>query len=70
PGYFDAGQGGNYVLVGSDRPLDIAAIERKIANRAGSEVVVSDGSLDRFIAGASPLVDDFAPVDQMIDWRY
>ena len=70
PGYFDGSQGGNYVLVGSDRPLDVPAIEREIASRAGSEVVVSGDDLTRFIGGASPLVDDFAPVDQMIDWRY
>ncbi|HLE95564.1 MAG TPA: fused MFS/spermidine synthase [Acidimicrobiia bacterium] len=70
PGYFDGSQGGNYVLVGSDRPLDVPAIEREIASRGGSEVVVSGDDLTRFIGGASPLVDDFAPVDQMIDWRY
>lgn len=70
PGFFDGSQGGNYVLVGSDRPLDIAAIEGKIATRAGLEVVVTGDELDEFIGGASPLVDDFAPVDQMIDWRY
>jgi len=70
PGYFHGGEGGNYVLVGSNRPLDVAAIESKIASRAGSEVVVTGDDLTRFIDGASPLVDDFAPVDQMIDWRY
>jgi spermidine synthase len=70
PGYFEGSQGGNYVLVGSDGGLDIAGIEWKIASRAGSEVVVTGDELDRFIAGAAPLVDDFAPVDQMIDWRY
>ncbi|MEX1134828.1 MAG: fused MFS/spermidine synthase [Acidimicrobiia bacterium] len=70
PGYFDGSQGGNYVLVGSDQPLDVPAIEREIASRGGSEVVVSGDDLTRFIGGASPLVDDFAPVDQMIDWRY
>jgi spermidine synthase len=70
PGYFEGGQGGNYVLVGSDRPLDPVAIEARIATRAGPEVVVTGDALDRFIGDASPLVDDFAPVDQMIDWRY
>ncbi|MDP9494822.1 MAG: fused MFS/spermidine synthase [Actinomycetota bacterium] len=70
PAYFNAGQGGNYVLVGSHRPLDIVVIEAGIAARAGSEVVITDDSLSRFVGDASPLVDDFAPVDQMIDWRY
>lgn len=69
-GYFDGSQGGNYVLVGSNRPLDVAAIESKIAARVGSEVVITGHDLARFIGGATPLVDDFAPVDQMIDWRY
>jgi spermidine synthase len=70
PGYFDGSQGGNYVLVASNRPLDVPAIEWEIASRAGSEVVVSGDDLTRFIGGATSLVDDFAPVDQMIDWRY
>ena len=70
PGYFDGSQGGNYVLVGSNRPLDVAAIEVKIASRVGSEVVITGDDLARFVGDASPLVDDFAPVDQMIDWRY
>jgi len=70
PGYFDGSQGGNYVLVGSNRPLDIPAIESGILSRAGSEVLVTGDDLIRFIGDASPLVDDFAPVDQMIDWRY
>jgi spermidine synthase len=69
-GYFDGSQGGNYVLVGSNRPLDVAGIEIKIASRVGSEVVITGHDLARFIGGASALVDDFAPVDQMIDWRY
>jgi hypothetical protein len=33
-------------------------------------VVVTGDDLTRFIGGATSLVDDFAPVDQMIDWRY
>ena len=70
PGYFDGSQGGNYVLVASNRPLDVPAIEWEIASRAGSEVVVTGDDLTRFIRGARSLVDDFAPVDQMIDWRY
>jgi spermidine synthase len=70
PGYFDGSQGGNYVLVASNRPLDVPAIEWEIASRAGSEVVVTGDDLTRFIGGATSLVDDFAPVDQMIDWRY
>jgi spermidine synthase len=70
PGYFDGSQGGNYVLVASNRPLDVPAIEWEIASRAGSEVVVTGDDLTRFVGGATSLVDDFAPVDQMIDWRY
>ena len=71
PGYFAGGDdGGNFVLVGSDGPLDIPGIESEILSRVGSEIVVTGESLERFVGDAMPLRDDFAPVDQMIDWHY
>ncbi len=63
--YLRGVSGGNFVLVGSDRPLDVTAIEAAISARGGIEVVVAD--LSAFAGDARPLVDDFAPVDQMID---
>jgi spermidine synthase len=68
--YFDGTDGGNFVLVGSKGPLDITAIERQIVSRTGSEVVLTGGELDLFVGDARPLRDDFAPVDQMLDWHY
>ncbi len=68
--YFQGTDGGNFVLVGSKSPMDVSAIEREILSRTGSEVVVTGGALDLFVSGARALRDDFAPVDQMIDWRY
>lgn len=64
--YIVGSSGGNFVLVASDSPIDVAAIERTIASRGGSEVGISDGELEAFIDDARPLTDDFAPVDQMV----
>lgn len=56
--------GGNFVLVASHQPIDLTAIEARIGARGGTEVAVTG---DEFVGDARPLVDDFAPVDQMID---
>lgn len=64
--YIFGSEGGNYVLVGSDSPIDLAAIERTIRARDGTELGLTGNRLADFIAGAQPLVDDFAPVDQML----
>jgi len=67
PGDFLAGEaGGNFVLVGSDAPLDPAAVTERIASRDGAEEVLSGAGIDEFVAGARLLRDDFAPVDQLI----
>jgi spermidine synthase len=64
--YIDGSGGGNYVLVGSESPIDVAAIERTIQSRDGTERGFAGDRLAGFIDAAEPLVDDFAPVDQMI----
>jgi spermidine synthase len=66
PSYLDGDDGGNFVLVGSQRPIDIEAIERAVGRRGGGEVGISGGQLDRFVETAPVLTDDFAPVDQML----
>jgi len=58
--------GGNFVLVGSNGPIDIPGIESAIASRGGIEEGVGGAELPGFISGARPLTDDFAPVDQLI----
>jgi spermidine synthase len=58
--------GGNFVVVGSEAPLDAGAV-RAAAAGLGLEVAVVQGDrLEALIGGARPLVDDFAPVDQLL----
>ncbi len=66
--YISGSEGGNYVLVGSDSPIDMAAIGRTIQSRDGIERGYTGSRLTDFIDGAEPLVDDFAPVDQMLGY--
>jgi spermidine synthase len=65
PSYLAGNAGGNFVLVGSDQPIDLISLELAIAERSGLEAVVGD--LAAFAGGARPLRDDLAPVDQMLD---
>jgi spermidine synthase len=59
--------GGNFVMVGSDEPLDLAAIQARAVARGDDDVVVGDAAgLEAFVAGARVLTDDFAPVDQLL----
>ncbi len=66
PSYIDGTGGGNFVLVASEAPIDVAGIETVIRSRGGSERGITGNSLQDFIAGADVLTDDFAPVDQMV----
>jgi len=59
--------GGNFVLVGSNGPIDIPGVEAAVASRGGIEEGIGGAELSSFIAGARPLTDDFAPVDQLIN---
>jgi MFS family permease len=62
--YLAGEQGGNFVFVASPDPLDPEIIEEALAAAGHSESVVADvlGWAD----GAPRLIDDFAPVDQLI----
>jgi spermidine synthase len=64
--YLAGDQGGNFVLAGSDQPMDIERVETAIFSRGGIEEAVTGEELAGFIEGSRPLVDDFAPVDQML----
>ena len=66
PAVLDGRRGGNVVLVASVGPLDGQRIARAIADRRGEEVVLSGTAAQDFAAGASPLRDDWAPVDQWL----
>lgn len=64
--YFTGRRGGNYVLVGSDQPIDMERVRSALTARGGSEIGITGEELGRFIDDARPLIDDFAPVDQML----
>ncbi|HEU4895403.1 MAG TPA: fused MFS/spermidine synthase [Acidimicrobiia bacterium] len=66
PDYLTGVAGGNYILIAAQRPIDVGAIESAISRRSGAEIGITGGELVRFIDGADPLTDDFAPVDQML----
>ena len=66
PDYLYGDRGGNYVLVASDAALDAEVLGSRILDRGGSEIVLQGATLAAWIDGASPLIDDFAPVDQLI----
>jgi spermidine synthase len=66
PGYFTGHSGGNYVLVGSHDSIDMEAVSAALRARGGVEIGLSGTELARFVDGADPLTDDYAPVDQML----
>jgi hypothetical protein len=65
-GLIDNEEGGNVVVVASDRPLDAEAVQARIAARGGAEVVLSGPAAAGFADGAPVLTDDQAPVDQWL----
>ena len=59
-------EGGNFVLVESDAPIDAASITAANAARGDDDVVATDAQLDAFIGDVPVLTDDYAPVDQLL----
>ena len=66
PDYLASVRGGNFVLVASDSPLDLFALDAALRSRNSSSVILPDTDVARFIGDADVLSDDFAPVDQLI----
>ena len=62
-------EGGNHVLVASDTPIDLAGLERRLADRPDPQVAVGGRQLEQLVGGADVLTDDFAPVDQLLGRR-
>ena len=58
--------GSNHVLVGTSRAIDQAALGKRLATDGVNFPAIGGARLDRLIAGARPLDDDFAPVDQLL----
>ncbi len=63
------GRGGNHVVVASDQPLPIEAITQRNRARARDDVVTFGAALDALVGDADVLVDDRAPVDQLLTPR-
>jgi len=64
PNALSGAAGGNFVLLGSDRPVDAAAIRQRLAGRS---TLLSDPAAVQTFIGAGPvLTDDYAPVDQLL----
>ncbi|HEU5484209.1 MAG TPA: fused MFS/spermidine synthase, partial [Microlunatus sp.] len=63
-------QGGNLVVVASQRPVDAVALEQRLAQQGLDEWQVLDGAELIAWAGDAPvLTDDYAPVDQLLTPR-
>ncbi|WP_420802438.1 fused MFS/spermidine synthase [Streptomyces taklimakanensis] len=59
-------EGGNLVVLASDRPVDPRAIQEALdARRTGWKIATGD-DLASWIGDARPLTDDHAPVDQLL----
>jgi len=60
-------EGGNFVLFASDEPLDVEGLLARNAERGDDDAALSTPQeLERFVAGAPVLTDDYAPVDQLL----
>jgi spermidine synthase len=59
--------GGNIVVVGSDRPLPLQAVRSQLAKRAPELGLLAEaGEMASFAGDTRVLTDDFAPVDQLL----
>jgi hypothetical protein len=58
--------GGNFVLVASDAPIDVTAIQDAISARGGAERVITGEAARDFAGDVRTLRDEFAPVDQLL----
>ncbi len=58
--------GGNIVALGSDEPLDVAALRAALTERGLTWGVLDGADLDAWVGGAMVLTDDHAPVDQLL----
>jgi spermidine synthase len=66
PDAFTGGVGGNHVVIASDAPLPVDAIERANRSRARADTLLHGTALDALVGDARILTDDHAPVDQLL----
>lgn len=62
-------RGGNLIAIGSDVPLDTAAIQRALEGRSTGWRIADQATLRSWLDSAQVLTDDFAPVDQLLQPR-
>lgn len=68
--YLSDRDGGNFVVIASQSPIDGVAIEALLTARNAREVLlIEPAEISDWIAGAMVLTDDHAPVDQLITTR-
>ncbi|MET9718144.1 fused MFS/spermidine synthase [Streptomyces rochei] len=61
-----APDGGNLVVLASDRPVDLSAVQKALDGRRVGWVTAAGDDLTSWIGDARPLTDDYAPVDQLL----
>ncbi|MCF0092549.1 fused MFS/spermidine synthase [Micromonospora sp. MH99] len=59
-------RGSNFLIVGSDAPLPLAAVRARLDEVDPSVSLLSGADLTDFVGGAMVLTDDYAPVDQLL----
>jgi spermidine synthase len=64
--YLAGDRGGNFVVIGSDTPIQVDAIAPLLEESSG---IIAGDAVTSFIGGAQPLTDDYAPADQLISRR-
>ncbi|MBY8872926.1 fused MFS/spermidine synthase [Micromonospora sp. PLK6-60] len=58
--------GSNFVIVASDVPLPLAALDRRVGGLTEPAVLLHGAAFDEWVGDALVLTDDFAPVDQLL----
>jgi hypothetical protein len=60
------GAGGNVVVVASRAPVDRAALAARLGERVPDWRLLDGADLDSWVGDAMVLMDDHAPVDQLL----
>ncbi|MEV0157615.1 fused MFS/spermidine synthase [Micromonospora sp. NPDC050686] len=66
PAAINGQHGSNFVIVASDAPLPLAALDRRVGGLTEPAVLLDGAALDEWVGDALVLTDDFAPVDQLL----
>ncbi|MET7708019.1 fused MFS/spermidine synthase [Micromonospora sp. NPDC005413] len=59
-------RGSNFLIVGSDAPLPLEAVQARLGEVDPKVSLLSGAELTDFVGGAMVLSDDYAPVDQLL----